>query len=68
MSTMASTVYQQFLIARWRRLQSLCPVTPWERRLLDHARFSIWLEARRNGLTERDLAQGVEVQEDGRHG
>lgn len=49
------TAYQAFLVARWQRLRQLCPVTPWERRLLEHARFSIWLEARRNGLTEREL-------------
>jgi hypothetical protein len=65
---MALTVYQQFLIARWQRLNALCPVTPWERRLLEHARFSIWLEARRQGLTERELARGVQAQDEASHG
>lgn len=68
MGTMALAVYQQFLIARWRRLNELCPVTPWERRLLEHARFSIWLEARRNGLSESDLAHGVQQQEEATRG
>lgn len=56
MNTTEQTDYQAFLLARWQRLCELSPVTAWERRLLEHARFSIWLEAHRNGLSERDLA------------
>lgn len=48
-------LYQEFLRLRWQRLFTLKPVTPWERKLLEHARFSIWLEARRNGITIREF-------------
>ncbi|MBI2320788.1 MAG: hypothetical protein HYU88_01470 [Chloroflexi bacterium] len=66
METTELTTYQQFLAERWQRLLQLSPVTPWERRLLEHARFSIWLEARRNGLTERDLRHSA--REEAHHG
>lgn len=57
MNTTELTDYKEFLVARWQRLHHLSPVTPWERRLVEQARFSIWLEARRSGLTEQDLAE-----------
>lgn len=50
MQTVSASDYREFILARWRWLAGLQPVTPWERRLLNHARFSIWLEARRNGI------------------
>lgn len=53
--TLERTAYQQLLVERWKRLNEISPVTPWERNLLERARFSIWLEARRNGLSAEDL-------------
>lgn len=44
------TPYQEFLLKRWQHLQGLKPGAPQEQKLLAYARFSVLLEAQRNGL------------------